>query len=66
MIEPTETVGRRELDDFVEAMEAIAREAEENPELVKGAPYTTPVRRCDEARAARQPILRWRPDAEQD
>ena len=65
MIEPTETVGRRELDDFVEAMEAIAREAEEDPALVQGAPYTTPVRRCDEARAARNPTLRWRPDADE-
>jgi len=61
MIEPTETVGKNELDCFVEAMLAISREAEEDPELVKGAPYTTPVRRCDEARAARHPVLRWKP-----
>jgi glycine dehydrogenase subunit 2 len=40
-------------------MKAIAREARENPELVKGAPYTTPVQRLDEVRAARQPVLRW-------
>lgn len=66
MIEPTETVGRQELDDFVAAMNAIALEAAEEPELVRGAPYTTPVRRCDEARAARHPILRWRPDGEGD
>jgi glycine dehydrogenase subunit 2 len=64
MIEPTETVGKHELDHFIEAMKAIAREAAEDPELVRGAPYTTPVRRCDEARAARQPILRWRPESE--
>jgi glycine dehydrogenase subunit 2 len=64
MIEPTETVGKNELDHFVEAMLAISREAEEGPELVKGAPYTTPVRRCDEARAARHPVLRWRPTVE--
>jgi glycine dehydrogenase subunit 2 len=64
MIEPTETVGKNELDHFVEAMLAISREAEEDPELVKGAPYTTPVRRCDEARAARHPVLRWRPTVE--
>jgi len=66
MIEPTETVGVQELDHFVEAMKAIAREAAEDPELVQGAPYTTPVRRCDEARAARHPILRWTPDGEGD
>jgi glycine dehydrogenase subunit 2 len=64
MIEPTETVGRQELDHFIEAMKEIAREAAEDPDLVRGAPYTTPVRRCDEARAARHPILRWQPDGE--
>ena len=62
MIEPTETVPKEDIDAFVEAMQAIAREAEEAPELVQGAPYTTPVRRCDEARAARKPILRWQPE----
>ncbi|HWP60644.1 MAG TPA: aminomethyl-transferring glycine dehydrogenase subunit GcvPB [Candidatus Acidoferrales bacterium] len=59
MIEPTETETRETLDAFAEAMIAIAREAKENPELVKNAPYTTPVRRLDEARAARRPVLRW-------
>jgi len=59
MIEPTESEGIEELDAFIAAMKAIAREARENPELVKGAPYTTPVRRLDEVRAARQPVLRW-------
>jgi glycine dehydrogenase subunit 2 len=59
MIEPTESEGIEELDAFIGAMKAIAREARENPELVKGAPYTTPVRRLDEVRAARQPVLRW-------
>jgi glycine dehydrogenase subunit 2 len=49
------------LDAFAEAMLAIAREAKENPDLVKTAPYSTPVRRLDEARAARKPILRWDP-----
>ncbi|HVT44791.1 MAG TPA: aminomethyl-transferring glycine dehydrogenase subunit GcvPB [Thermoanaerobaculia bacterium] len=61
MIEPTETEPKEELDAFCEAMLAIAREAEERPELVTSAPHTTPVRRLDEARAARQPILRWTP-----
>jgi len=65
MIEPTETVAKDELDSFADAMIAIAKEAKEVPELVKGAPYTTPVRRCDEARAARQPVLRWQPGGEE-
>jgi glycine dehydrogenase subunit 2 len=59
MIEPTETESRETLDDFADAMIAIAREAKEEPELVKNAPYTTPVKRLDEARAARRPVLRW-------
>ncbi|MDO8616741.1 MAG: aminomethyl-transferring glycine dehydrogenase subunit GcvPB [Dehalococcoidia bacterium] len=61
MIEPTETEGKEALDAFCEAMLAIAREVEEDPELVKGAPYTAPLRRLDEATAARKPVLRWRP-----
>ncbi|MEO6260744.1 MAG: aminomethyl-transferring glycine dehydrogenase subunit GcvPB [Thermoanaerobaculia bacterium] len=60
MIEPTESEPKEELDAFCEAMLAIARECEERPELVRTAPHTTPVRRLDEARAARQPILRWK------
>jgi len=59
MIEPTESDGIDELDQFIAAMKEIAREARETPDLVKGAPYTTPVRRLDEVRAARQPVLRW-------
>jgi glycine dehydrogenase subunit 2 len=59
MIEPTESDGIDELDAFIAAMRAIAREARETPDLVKGAPYGTPVRRLDEVRAARQPVLRW-------
>ena len=61
MIEPTETETPETLDAFVEAMVAIAREAKETPDLVKNAPHSTPVRRLDEARAARKPILRWEP-----
>jgi glycine dehydrogenase subunit 2 len=61
MIEPTESEPKEELDAFCDAMIAIARESEERPELVRTAPHTTPVRRLDEARAARSPILRWRP-----
>ncbi len=62
MIEPTETEGRPGLDAFVEAMRAIAKECEEDPEIVRKAPHTTPVRRVDEVAAARNLVLRWRPE----
>jgi len=61
MIEPTETETPETLDEFVEAMMTIAEEAQQNPQLVKTAPHTTPVARLDEARAARKPVLRWEP-----
>ncbi len=61
MIEPTETESKETLDAFAEAMLNIAREAEENPDLLYRAPHTTPVTRLDEVRAARQPKLRWEP-----
>ncbi len=60
LIEPTESESKEAIDAFCNAMLAIAREAEEEPELVKSAPHLTPVRRLDEAMAARHPILRWR------
>ncbi len=63
LIEPTESVGRQELDQFIEAMRSIAREAIEDPELVLNAPHTTRIGRLDEAAAARKPVLRWRPKA---
>jgi glycine dehydrogenase subunit 2 len=59
LIEPTETESRASLDGFVAAMKAIARETETEPETVVGAPHTTPVRRLDEATAARKPHLTW-------
>ena len=59
MIEPTETESRETLDAFIDAMISIAREAEEDPEMVRSAPHNTPVRRIDEALAARRPVLRW-------
>jgi glycine dehydrogenase subunit 2 len=59
MIEPTETESRRDLDLFIAAMKAIAREARENPELLKSAPHFTYVRRLDEVAAAKTPVLRW-------
>jgi glycine dehydrogenase subunit 2 len=61
MIEPTETENPETLDLFADSMIAIAREAAENPDLVHAAPHQTPVRRLDETRAARKPVLRWRP-----
>jgi glycine dehydrogenase subunit 2 len=60
MIEPTETESKTTLDEFIDTMLRIAREAEEDPELVKNAPYTTPVLRLDEATAARKPQIRFR------
>jgi glycine dehydrogenase subunit 2 len=57
MIEPTETESKETLDRFVAVMKQIAREAGENPELLKTAPHTTPVRRLDEVTANRQPVL---------
>ena len=61
LIEPTETESKETLDAFCEAMLAIAREAEEEPDLVRGAPQRAPLGRLDEATAARRPVLRWRP-----
>jgi glycine dehydrogenase subunit 2 len=61
MIEPTETEGREELDLFIDAMKSIAKEAAEEPELLRRAPLTTKVGRLDEVAAARRPVLRWRP-----
>ncbi|MDB5078859.1 MAG: hypothetical protein JWP00_783 [Chloroflexi bacterium] len=60
MIEPTETESKTTLDQFIDTMLQIAREAEEDPDLVKNAPYTTPVLRLDEATAARKPQIRFR------
>ena len=58
MIEPTETENRETLDAFVAAMREIEREARERPELLREAPHIAPVRRLDEVRAARHPVLR--------
>jgi len=60
LIEPTETESVETLDAFAEALIAIAAEAESDPDVVREAPHTAPVRRLDEATAARQPNLRWR------
>ncbi|MBV9500504.1 MAG: aminomethyl-transferring glycine dehydrogenase subunit GcvPB [Acidobacteriaceae bacterium] len=63
MIEPTETESKRELDLFADAMISIAKEVEENPELVLKAPHSTRTSRVDEVTAARKPIVRWQPPA---
>ncbi|MEK4147355.1 aminomethyl-transferring glycine dehydrogenase subunit GcvPB [Robertmurraya sp. FSL W8-0741] len=59
MIEPTETESKETLDAFCDAMIQIAKEAEENPEIVQEAPHSTVVGRLDETTAARKPILRY-------
>jgi glycine dehydrogenase subunit 2 len=58
MIEPTETETKERLDDFADTMRAILEEAEKDPEVARNAPYTTPVRRLDEAAAAKRPVVR--------
>jgi glycine dehydrogenase subunit 2 len=63
LIEPTETESKQTLDVFVAAMREILLEAESDPQLVQSAPHTLPVRRLDEARAARMLDLAWRPGA---
>src|SRR5438067_490345 len=60
MIEPTESESREELDLFIDAMKAIADEAEREPDTILQAPHTTRVSRLDEVGAARKPVLRWR------
>jgi glycine dehydrogenase subunit 2 len=61
MIEPTETESKETLDAFCDAMIQIAQEAESNPQVIHDAPVTTPVRRLDQTKAAREPNLRWVP-----
>jgi glycine dehydrogenase subunit 2 len=63
MVEPTETETKETLDAFAEAIAAILREAAEDPEIARGAPYTTPVRRLDEVAAAKRPVIRQQLDA---
>jgi glycine dehydrogenase subunit 2 len=66
MIEPTETENKDTLDAFANALLAIADEVENDPDTVRTAPHTTVVGRLDEARAARQPDLRWRPGGDRE
>ena len=58
MIEPTETETKERLDDFAAVVRSILEEAAEDPEIAQNAPYTTPVRRLDEAGAAKNPVVR--------
>ena len=64
MIEPTECESKETLEYFIEVMKSIAREVDEDPDVVKSAPHFTPNSRLDEARAARRPDLGWRPAGE--
>jgi len=61
MIEPTETETKERLDHFADVVREILEEAAEDPEVARTAPHTTPVRRLDEAGAAKRPAVRWRP-----
>ncbi|MEX0787003.1 MAG: aminomethyl-transferring glycine dehydrogenase subunit GcvPB [Dehalococcoidia bacterium] len=60
MIEPTESESKEMIDAFCDAMLAIAQEVEDDPDAVRAAPSRAPLRRLDEATAARKPVLRWR------
>ena len=64
LVEPTESVGRQDLDAFIDAMKSINLEAQTNPQLVIDAPHSTRIGRLDEATAARKPVLRWKKDME--
>ena len=61
MIEPTENESKETLDAFADAMIQIAKEAQENPQLVTSAPQNMPVKRLDEVKAAKEPYIRWKP-----
>jgi len=66
MVEPTETETLETMDAFIDAMRKIAGEAKTEPELLKNAPTETRIRRVDEVRAVRQPVLRWKPEQSKD
>jgi glycine dehydrogenase subunit 2 len=59
MIEPTETETKETLDEFVQAMRAIADEAATDPQVLKDAPHRRPVRRLDEVKAAKRAVLKY-------
>ncbi len=66
MVEPTETETKERLDQFAEVVRSILEEAKEDPEVARTAPHTTPVRRLDEAGAAKRPVVRWHPSGQVD
>ncbi len=59
MIEPTESESKETLDAFIGVMRKIAEEAKSQPDVVKGAPHNTPVRRLDDTKAALHPVVTW-------
>lgn len=61
MIEPTESESKQTLDHFISTMKIILKEAAEDPDKLRNAPYHTPVRRLDEVLAARQLKVKWQP-----
>ena len=61
LIEPTETESKAELDGFIRALVAILREATDEPDTLRAAPLTLPVRRLDDVKAARELNLTWTP-----
>lgn len=61
LIEPTETESKEELDRFCDSVASVARRAAQGDETLKGAPYLAPMKRLDETRAARKPVLKWTP-----
>jgi len=63
LIEPTETESKQTLDEFVEVMAGLLAESRENPERMKGAPYTMPVRRLDDVKAVKELDVSFRPAA---
>jgi glycine dehydrogenase subunit 2 len=60
MIEPVDSESKQEVDNLISVLRAIAKEAKEDPDLIRNAPHTTPVKRLDEVKAARQPILSYK------
>ncbi len=64
LIEPTETESKETLDGFIDAMAAILAEANSDPERLRQAPHTLPVRRLDDTRASRHPDLVWQPGSD--
>ena len=66
LIEPTETETKEELDHFCDAMTAIRREMEQDPEKLRSAPHTMPVRRLDDVRAVKQLDVAWKPSSLND